>query len=113
MYNSKDGFMLRGMAETEASLRVKQVPFYLLQESEDPGSSVAAFATAGKSPSSSSSSSSSAKKEASAPPSSTHRAALVFTDMTPLRTPMKWVKDAAACLDAQDVPLVQVSCIGI
>jgi len=104
--------MLRGMAETEAALRAKQVPFYLLRDSEDPGSCVAAFANAGEASSSSSSSSgsSSSSKKAKAP-GSTHRAAVVFTDMTPLRTPMKWVRDAAACLDAQNVPLVQVSCI--
>jgi len=103
--------MLRGMAETEAALRAKQVPFYLLRDSKDPGSCVAAFATAGEASSSSSSGSSSSSNKTKAP-DSTHRTAVVFTDMTPLRTPMKWVRDAAACLDAQNVPLVQVSCIG-
>jgi hypothetical protein len=76
--------MLRGLAETEASLRAKHVPFYLLRAA-DPGARVAAFATRGS-----------------------HRAAVVFTDMSPLRLPMAWAKDAAAALDAQNVPLVQV-----
>ena len=194
------GFMLRGLSETEASLRAKHVPFYLLRGAA-PGASVAAFAGCAPDASSSSSSSSSAasspaatklaawepaalaevaerlvevsnagdaaglascidalatggrmtvaqlrgsslgkdmrslKKHAdptvaakagqlvdlwkaavaletapeTAPePPPSLKAALVFTDMAPLRLPMQWVRDAAALLGRSGVPLVQV-----
>jgi len=36
------------------------------------------------------------------------RAAVVFTDMSPLRVPMAWVKDGAKALAVAGIPLVQV-----
>eukprot|EP00617_Octactis_speculum_P012954 CAMPEP_0185781614 /NCGR_PEP_ID=MMETSP1174-20130828/102985_1 /TAXON_ID=35687 /ORGANISM="Dictyocha speculum, Strain CCMP1381" /LENGTH=538 /DNA_ID=CAMNT_0028471663 /DNA_START=92 /DNA_END=1708 /DNA_ORIENTATION=- len=75
-------FMLQGLAETDRALDAKGVPLYLLR-GEDPAASIAAFA----------------KQEG---------AAVVFTDMAPLRLPMKWAWDVAQQLDQDDIPLVQV-----
>ena len=46
--------MLSGLSETEAALRAKAVPFFLLRGAE-PGEAVAAFATGGEAPQPSSS----------------------------------------------------------
>ncbi|CAM9470126.1 unnamed protein product [Heterosigma akashiwo] len=78
------GFMLRGMAEVEAELREKNVPFHLLRGWAPevlPGFAQEAGAVA------------------------------VVTDMSPLRVPAGWARDAAAALDglgAAGPPLHQV-----
>jgi deoxyribodipyrimidine photo-lyase len=80
-------FMLRGLRETEHTLRARGVPFFLLQG--EPVANIVQFVR---------------ERKASA----------VVADMAPLRVPKKWVQDVAAQLDAQEqhpggrVPLFQI-----
>ncbi|EGD72636.1 DNA photolyase [Salpingoeca rosetta] len=75
------GFMLRGLHQTAKHLHEKLVPFHLLQGSA--ATTVPAFAAQ-------------------------HEAAAVICDMSPLRVPLRWVKDVGQALEAQNVPLLQV-----
>ncbi|CAM9717520.1 unnamed protein product [Laminaria digitata] len=78
------GFMLKGLAGTEDSLRAKHIPFHLLREVE-PRDVVPGFA----------------KKLG---------AVAVVTDMSPLRDPMRWVREVAEDLTeaGDNTPLFQV-----
>lgn len=75
------GFMLRGLHETARKLANKRIPFHLLHGL--PKDTVPEFAKR-------------------------YNAAAVVCDMSPLRTPLAWVKDVGASLDTCKIPLLQV-----
>jgi deoxyribodipyrimidine photo-lyase len=74
--------LLTGLEETEAALRAKHIPFYLLR-GEEPAQTVPAFAQE-------------------------HSAIAVVCDMSPLRVPVQWTSSVAAALQAAETPLFQV-----
>lgn len=76
---SSDGFMLKGLAETEQTLRGRHVPFQLL--SGWPTDTLPEFIAE-------------------------EQPAAVVCDMSPLRVPMAWVNNVAAKLDAAPGPKV-------
>jgi hypothetical protein len=78
-------FMTKGLAETESTLRKRNIPMILVKGS--PSQTLPALVA----------------KE---------RPAAVVTDMSPLRVPSNWALEVAAALDKLDpaVPLHQVSC---
>lgn len=67
------GFMIKGLAEVEQTLRAKNIPMHLLMG--DPVVNIPKFAQE-------------------------HEAMLVVADFSPLRVPLGWVKSVAAVLDS-------------
>ena len=74
-------FLLKGLEETEADLRRKRIPFFLLRG--NPANSIPLFA-------------------------SCRQVSEVITDMSPLRVPREWVSQVADRLESASVPFFLV-----